>query len=282
MKNAIALLIILIAGSAQAAPRQVPAGVIDFTQTDAVTASAKSGHLSCYAKTDGHRYCRNSAGVEFRLQDALHKSLLMKDESGSHNFTLQTSSQSASVTLKLPPSDGTIGQAIKTDGNGQLFFDDVNVSGTVPVGGVIPFAGTSAPTGFLACDGSAISRTTYAALFAVIGTSHGQGDGSTTFNLPDYRGRFLRGVDGGQGRDPNAGTRTAMATGGNTGDNVGSLQADEFKSHFHHTARAGGGSAGTPSWAGAVGAGFFDSPSSSAGGDETRPKNAYVNYIIKY
>jgi microcystin-dependent protein len=60
----------------------------------------------------------------------------------------------------------------------------------VPTGALIPFAGTVAPTGFLFCDGSAVSRTTYATLFGKISTTWGAGDGSTTFNLPDLRGRF--------------------------------------------------------------------------------------------
>lgn len=55
----------------------------------------------------------------------------------------------------------------------------------IPVGGVLLFMGSTPPTGFLAADGSAVSRTTYAHLFAVIGTTYGVGDGSTTFNLPD-------------------------------------------------------------------------------------------------
>lgn len=94
----------------------------------------------------------------------------------------------------------------------------------VPTGAILPFAGTVAPSGYLFCNGAAVSRTTYAKLFAVIGVSHGYGDNSTTFNIPDYRGRFLRGVDGGTARDPNRATRTAMNTGGNTGDAVGTLQ----------------------------------------------------------
>ena len=57
-----------------------------------------------------------------------------------------------------------------------------------------PFAGTVAPTGYLFCDGAAVSRDTYAALFAVIGTTYGAGDGSTTFNLPDMTGRVPLGV----------------------------------------------------------------------------------------
>lgn len=64
----------------------------------------------------------------------------------------------------------------------------------LPPGVIFPYAGASTPAGFLPCDGSAVSRTTYAALYAVLGIKHGQGDGSTTFNLPDTRGVFLRGL----------------------------------------------------------------------------------------
>lgn len=105
----------------------------------------------------------------------------------------------------------------------------------LPTGIVSPFAGPSSdvPSGWLYCNGAAVSRSTYAALFAVLGVTHGQGDGSTTFNLPDYRGRFLRGVDGGTGRDADAAGRTAMGTGGNTGDNVGSVQGHAFQTHTH-------------------------------------------------
>lgn len=68
----------------------------------------------------------------------------------------------------------------------------------VPSGSVQPFAGSAAPTGWLLCDGSAVSRTTYADLFAVIGTSYGSGDGSTTFNLPNLKGRVPVGRDASQ------------------------------------------------------------------------------------
>lgn len=62
-----------------------------------------------------------------------------------------------------------------------------SVSEVVPIGGILPYGGTTAPSGYLICDGSAISRTTYAPLFAVIGTNYGPGDGSTTFNLPNLK-----------------------------------------------------------------------------------------------
>lgn len=67
------------------------------------------------------------------------------------------------------------------------------VGSVIPAGTIAPFSGGTVPTGWMLCDGAAINRTTYSALFATIGTSHGQGNGSTTFNLPDYRGQFLRG-----------------------------------------------------------------------------------------
>ena len=100
-----------------------------------------------------------------------------------------------------------------------------------PSGTVLPFAGTTAPDGWLTCDGTPISRTTYAALFTALGVAHGYGDNSTTFNLPDYRGRFLRGADamfGGSSasRDPDKVSRTAPNTGGNAGALLGSVQAN--------------------------------------------------------
>ncbi len=81
----------------------------------------------------------------------------------------------------------------------------------VPAGTVLPFAGTAAPTGFLLCYGQALSRTDYADLFAAIGTTHGTGDGSTTFNVPDLRGRVAG------GRDDMGGTAANRLTTGGSG-----------------------------------------------------------------
>lgn len=153
----------------------------------------------------------------------------------------------------------------------------------VPTGTIMAFGGTVAPTGWLMCNtATPVSRTTYADLFAVIGVSFGNGNGTTTFNIPDFRGRFLRGIDGGTGRDPNAGTRTAMNAGGNTGDNMGSIQNDAYAAHTHSYTLS------NAYWNGDSGSGIAyrgaDTPSAntgSSGGSETRPKNANVNYIIK-
>jgi microcystin-dependent protein len=89
----------------------------------------------------------------------------------------------------------------------------------LPAGALQFFAMSAAPTGWLICDGTAVSRTTYAALFTAIGTLYGVGDGSTTFNLPDARGAGVRVWDNGKGRDP---ARV-----------FGSYQADMFASHTH-------------------------------------------------
>jgi microcystin-dependent protein len=151
-------------------------------------------------------------------------------------------------------------------------------------GSITPIAGTVCGAGNLLANGAAISRTTYSELFAEIGVTHGNGDGALTFNLPDYRGRFLRGVAGGSTNDPDRASRTAMGTGGNTGDNVGSVQGDQFGSHAH----------GVNVWFGENGTGpkqpniqgYGDSGPYAAGttvatgGTETRAKNAYVNYCI--
>jgi hypothetical protein len=97
-----------------------------------------------------------------------------------------------------------------------------------PPGTVLSYMGTTAPAGWLLCDGASVSRATYPGLFAVISTSCGTA-GTTVFNLPDFRGRFLRGRDGATGRDPDRATRTAMNLGGSIGDAVGSIQLDQFR-----------------------------------------------------
>ncbi|MBC7412750.1 MAG: tail fiber protein [Bacteroidia bacterium] len=89
----------------------------------------------------------------------------------------------------------------------------------VPAGLVQHFANVTAPAGYLECNGAAVSRTTYAALFVAISTLYGAGDGSTTFNVPDLRGEFIRGADNARGVD--------------AGRVLGTGQTEGFKSHTH-------------------------------------------------
>lgn len=162
-------------------------------------------------------------------------------------------------------------------------------------GVVLAYAGINAPSGFLLCDGSPVSRSTYSGLFTIIGTNHGQGNGTTTFNLPDYRGRFLRGVDGAAGRDPNSGTRTSMNAGGLSGNQVGSIQGDSFQGHRHAYDASSSGTP-APGLSGQLrdfntaligsGTAIKDPTTDGVNGtprtsSETRPTNAYVNFIIK-
>ena len=146
------------------------------------------------------------------------------------------------------------------------------------------------------CDGSTYSRTTYSNLYGVVGDAFGEGDGSTTFHVPDMRGRFLRGVDGTAGRDPDSSSRTAMNTNGNTGNNVGSVQDDAFQGHKHSispsqldstvSASDNGRIANGGSVSHVANAGVGNPTSDGTNGtprtsSETRPINAYVNFIIK-
>lgn len=172
----------------------------------------------------------------------------------------------------------------------------------IPAGTILPYGGATPPNGYLPCDGAAVDRTIYANLFAAIQTNFGEGDNLNTFNVPDLRGRFLRGVAAGAATDPDRATRGAMATGGQTGDNVGSIQADAFQGHTHGYQSYASNFSIANNYADPSANGFMQSINGSvttytnrigspaAYGSygapklsvETRPTNAYVNYIIKY
>lgn len=157
-------------------------------------------------------------------------------------------------------------------------LDPGAIPASVPAGTVIAFPVATPPTGYLECDGSSISRTTYAALFAVISDDYGTADGAS-FNLPDYRGRFLRGWAHGQTTDPDRASRTDRGD-GTTGDYVGTKQADEFESHDHdyYQSLSNQTSSGTGVYAGRTTGTTFSNP----GGNETRPININVMFCVKY
>jgi microcystin-dependent protein len=174
-----------------------------------------------------------------------------------------------------------------------VFCDGTNVkyadlgtirSNVVPsdiTGAIITFGGATAPAGYLPCNGAAVSRATYAALFSVIGTLWGAGDGSTTFNVPNLVDYFVRG---------------ASSTNG-----VGVTESDDFKSHTHtatvtdpghtHTVPfaplvsavgvAGGNVEGGPTTTTSSATTGITVVNTATGGTETRPMNKRVNYIIK-
>ena len=137
-------------------------------------------------------------------------------------------------------------------------------SGGLPAGAVQSFAMSAAPSGWLDCDGSAVSRTTYSNLFSAIGTTFGTGDGSTTFNVPDLRGEFIRGWDDGRGVD--------------SGRTFGTAQSDELRSHTHSMTFS---RTGWDAYTGLnVGSGYTQQ-TGATGGNETRPRNIALLYCIK-
>jgi len=192
---------------------------------------------------------------------------------------------------------------------------------TVPIGTIMAYAGdvtANARTrlesqGWLVCDGSDKSKAEYPELDRTIGAYYGNGKSAAYIKLPDLRGRFLRGVDtrindDDHGRDPDAYSRQASAPGGNKGNQVGSVQEDAMQAHKHEDAGHGhanyhvylskkGNRGGETSESDEQNTGDnyhenkhghaqIGEPVESSGGsvrytNETRPKNIYVNWIIK-
>lgn len=148
-----------------------------------------------------------------------------------------------------------------------------NMLAVVPVGVVLPFAGSAAPTSlYLLCDGSAVSRADYADLFALISTTYGAGNGTTTFNIPDMRGRVPAGYAA-------SGGHTDVAT---LGNNDGTAVANRRPKHFHQWTEGNGNSLG-----GTLG-NFpsFDTAgtavnTTTTGGTQDAPSYLVLNYIIK-
>jgi microcystin-dependent protein len=162
----------------------------------------------------------------------------------------------------------------------------------VIVGTIVPYGGESEPEdGWLLCDGRPLAREEYEDLYGVIGVNFGAPD-ATHFNLPDLRGRFVRGVDNcPEKRDPDGESREASAPGGAAGRKVGSKQQDALQGHQHatnainnaysHDAIAGA-NRNTSNRQPAVILGVTTDPKYTAAkvSTETRPKNVYVNWII--
>lgn len=176
------------------------------------------------------------------------------------------------VALNENPSVAEINKV--TDNNMNEIKNAVNTN--TPVGVITAYAGDTAPSGWLLCDGSAVSRTTYANLFSVLGTKCGAGDGSTTFNLPNIKGRSLVGVDP-DDTDFNVVGKTG-------GEKTHTLTYDEMPSHSHGV---------TVGYTGSGGAHFYFTNNSGDGYLETQNAGngqahnnlqpyIVLNYIISY
>ena len=166
------------------------------------------------------------------------------------------------------------------------------IANGVPAGSIFTFASTTVPSGYLECNGAAVSRSTYATLFATISTTFGVGDGSSTFNLPDLRGQFVRGW-----------ANNATGT-GDDGRSFASSQSDQNKTHGHtasvtdpghrhvtkgHGTQDDGGSNLTGSTSGGTSSTSMNDANTgisvsvaSDGGAEVRVKNIALMYVIKF
>ncbi len=158
--------------------------------------------------------------------------------------------------------------------------DQLKASNLWLVGEIKAVAFETVPSGWLECNGASLVRGDYAALFTAIGTNFGTADG-THFNIPDLRGKFPRGWDHAAANDPNRAARTAQAAGGQTGDHVGTIQADGFKAHIHGLLGGDTGGGGTMRASSLYSNLLNTLNSGSTGDNETRPINVGVMYIIK-
>lgn len=188
---------------------------------------------------------------------------LQSNETGAGDITLKPQSTGSNHTLTLPAETGTL---VTTSGGYVL-----------PAGAVSAFAMTSVPSGWLECNGGAISREAYADLFNAIGTTWGFGDGVLTFNLPDLRGEFIRGFDNGRAVD--------------SGRSFASSQAYAVENHQHAVPSNRFWVTGAIGSDGAVDASHIVSTLDRTvanedvqpyGGTETRPRNIAMMYCIKY
>ena len=253
------------------------------------TANAQTVTVSGFASTDGQTF--------YFVAGATNSGALTLSVNGGSPISVvkPTAGGTAILTGSEVVSGNVIGVTYySTTGQFQLVTNNIAVS--TPPGQVASYAMGSCPAGWLAADGSAISRSTYAVLFSNIGTAWGNGDGSTTFNVPDLRGMFVRGT-GTNGTYPTAIGGTIGTTG---------YQADTYLNHNHPatstdsghthgytaTSSASGPAAGglggqTPSqYSATTGSGTANITTtvadSTTGGTETRPKNYSVLYCIKY
>jgi len=190
------------------------------------------------------------------------------------------------LTGTIPTSQGGTGLTSSGGSGGVLISDGSTWTTSVITGKVSYFAMSTAPTGWIKANGAAISRTTYDTLFAAIGTYYGAGDGSTTFNIPDLRGEFLRGWDDGRGLD--------------SGRSFGTVQGQDWKTLYLQDAGQASSSNYTHDVIGIKGLskigvndgtlnlfmGNWANPSAHLngywGGEEIRPRNVSLLACIKF
>ena len=194
----------------------------------------------------------------------------------------------ASPSLTGTPTAPTASTGTRSTQLATTAFVGAECQIAAPVGSVYTFAGTAVPVGWLKCNGALLSRTTYASLFAVIGTTYGAGDGSTTFALPDLRGEFVRGADDGRGVDAGRVFGSAQSDAVQAWTATMTLQRAQVNStEIYSGAISVGATSGSTTgpggaWSASVmtiGPGVNSTARTAA---ESRPRNVAMHYIIKY
>ncbi len=266
------------------------------------------------------------------IVDGTSRTVMVDSTSASHTATLPLSGAQKEILIAktdsttnqvvvAPPAGGTInGSAnsirLKVKGEsvtlqnvgGDAWWITNDNRDKTPVGTIIAYASNNIPAGYIACNGDQPAKALYPDLVAVLGTNWGVPVNTLNFRVPDLRGAFLRGKDGGRGYDDGRAARTADFAGAATGDNIGSYQHDDFRSHGHGVTDPGHSHSlntmAVRGFATATGSGRAYNPDyadtwlnngtngtdhrytgisiQNNGGAETRPDNYNVNYCIKY
>ncbi|WP_051202678.1 phage tail protein [Sediminimonas qiaohouensis] len=285
------------AGSAKANPFQA-------TSTGAIVFAAPNGVYDIVVQENGGTATQQIDGVRFfdpanqviRVDDIQDAGTAARENAGA----FATAAQGAKADGALQAANNLQDLPDAPSARGHLGLGSAALSATtdfapalakVPAGAVFALAKSSPPAGFLECDGAALSRSTYANLFNAIGTVFGAGDGSTTFNIPDLRGEFVRGWDNARGADSGRGFGTWQ------GDAIRNIYG-ELIYHANSTAtnmqNENGvfGRVGTnnnfrrggveETGASSVRTTTFDASSVVPTADQNRPRNVALMHCIKY
>ena len=127
-------------------------------------------------------------------------------------------------------------------------FDGANLTGIegIPTATIVPWSDSSVPSGFLECNGAAVSRTTYAALFAIVGTTYGAGDGSSTFNVPDLQDNVAVGKSNNKALASTGGANTVASTGNVGGSTANATLSESQLASHNHGIKVSNGGGGLP------------------------------------
>jgi microcystin-dependent protein len=210
--------------------RAMMASVAKFRDDISATA-ATTGSANAYVFTTSQTFASLQNGLRFAFianHTNTGTATINVDGLGAKPLRLAGSIELAAGSVIA----NAVYEAIYNTGVGEWVI--IQSPSAIPAGVVVPYGGSSAPSGWLLCDGSAVSRTTYAALFAVVSTTYGVGNGTTTFNVPDCTGRTIAGKESSE-------TRITTAVSGFSGGTLGAaggaqshtLTTDEIAAHSH-------------------------------------------------